>query len=372
MRSKCSLVLSNKEKFEGELIGAPVKSSGKLVFTTAMVGYGEALTDPSYFGQILLFSYPLIGNYGVPPIPPELALPIPTGIESSKIHASAVVITVDSPEAFHWKSFQSLDKWLKSQNVPGIMGLDTRHLVHMIRSTPQLLGRVEMENPTSIRMLGDIDPFAQGADTFFDPADHNVVSQVSTKDRLILGQGKKRIGLLDFGVKWNIIRQLVANDCEVEIFPWDTPVSDMDCSGWLLSNGPGDPNQTGNAKDRVVDMMKQDRPILGICLGHQILSLAAGLKTKRMPFGHRSHNQPVYEVGTRNGSITSQNHGYVVEDESLPDDWEVWYRNANDQTIEGIRHKTKPFRSVQFHPESAGGPRDTGAILERFVSEVVN
>ncbi|MEZ4741349.1 MAG: glutamine-hydrolyzing carbamoyl-phosphate synthase small subunit [Bdellovibrionota bacterium] len=372
MRSKCSLALSNGEVFEGELIGAPVRSSGELVFTTAMVGYGEALTDPSYFGQILLFSYPLIGNYGVPPIPSSLELPIPTGIESSKIHASAVLISIDSPSAFHWKSFQSLDSWLKSQNVPGIMGLDTRHLVHMIRSNPCLMGKIEMSGSSATRMLGELDPFACSDDGFFDPAKYNIVSQVSTKERIILGSGRKRIGLIDFGVKWNIIRQLVGHECEVEIFPWDTPISEMDCSGWLLSNGPGDPNQTGDSVARIRALLERSQPVLGICLGHQILSLAAGMKTRRMPFGHRSHNQPVYEVGTRKGSITSQNHGYVVEDDVLPDGWEIWFRNANDQTVEGIRHKNKPFRGVQFHPESAGGPRDTGEILDQFVSEVLN
>ncbi len=369
MRPKCSLILSNGEVFKGELIGAPVRSSGELVFTTGMVGYSEALTDPSYFGQILLFSYPLIGNYGIPPLPLGLELPIPTGFESAKVHASAVVMTIDSQEAFHWKSFHSLDSWLKSQNVPGIVGLDTRHLVHMIRQSPTLLGRIEVEGSSEIRRIGEMDSTAFPGG-FFDPGTQNILPQVSTKERILLGKGKTRIGFLDFGVKWNIIRQVIDLGCEVELFPWNTPAAEMDCSGWLLTNGPGDPARTDPATENVAALLRTERPVFGICLGHQILCRAIGARTTRMSFGHRSHNQPVYQVGTRKGYITSQNHGYVVEEDSLPADWEVWFRNVNDQTIEGIKHSSKPVRSVQFHPESAGGPRDTGWILKQFISEV--
>lgn len=356
-RRKCTLVLSTGASFAGELIGAPVPASGQMVFTTGMVGYSEALTDPSYFGQILVFTYPLIGNYGIPALPKGLELPIPRGFESDRVNAAAVIVTIDSAEVFHWNSFQSLDTWLKGQGIPGIVGLDTRHLVHLVRQTPNLLGRIA---PDGVDTKGE----------FFDPSEHEVVRSVTTKTRRRLGKGKKRIGLIDCGVKWNIIRQLVERDCEVELVPFDDDLTTVDCSGWLLSNGPGDPTRTGPLVERVRGLLKQERPILGICLGHQILSLAAGAQTKRMAYGHRSHNQPVYLVGTRRGFITSQNHGYMVDEESLPTDWEPWFRNANDQTNEGVRHKTKPYRSVQFHPEAAGGPRDTGWILEQFVDEV--
>jgi carbamoyl-phosphate synthase small subunit len=178
------------------------------------------------------------------------------------------------------------------------------------------------------------------------------------------------VGLVDCGVKWNIIRQFINFGCEVELLPWDTDLGTVDCDMWLLSNGPGDPTRTGDLTQHVEKLLHEDRPVLGICLGHQILSLAAGAITRRMPYGHRSHNQPVYECGTRRGYITSQNHGYVVEDASLPGEWEAWFRNVNDQTIEGIRHKTKPFRSVQFHPEASGGPRDTSWIFEQILAEV--
>lgn len=369
MRQKCALVLSDGHKFEGELIGAPLRASGELVFTTGMVGYSEAITDPSYFGQILTFTYPLIGNYGIPRLPKEFALPLPRGFESLKPHASAVILAIDSPEVFHWNSFQSIDSWLKEQGVPGIVGLDTRHLVHLIRSSSNLLGRVEPEHPTGDRTFSrHIDSAAPSK--FFDPGMYEILDEVSVKEPLRLGKGKVRIGLVDCGVKWNIVRQLVDMGCEVEILPWRTDFSKVDCHAWLLSNGPGDPTRTGNLREEVRKLLDGQRPVLGICLGHQILALAAGAITRRMPYGHRSHNQPVYEVGTRRGYITSQNHGYVVEEGSLPDGWVPWFKNVNDQTIEGIRHSSRPFRSVQFHPEASGGPRDTSWILEQFVSEV--
>jgi carbamoyl-phosphate synthase small subunit len=355
--------------FEGELIGAPVTASGQMVFTTGMVGYSEALTDPSYFGQILTFTYPLIGNYGIPSLPKGLELPIPRGFESNRVNAAAVIITIDSEEAFHWNSFQSLDSWLREQNVPGIVGLDTRHLVHCVRQSANLLGRVEPLKAAGTRDFGNV--FKQETDNYFDPSDHEILGEVSTSERRRLGKGKHRIGLIDCGVKWNIIRQLLNIDCEVELLPWNTDLKNVDCDGWLLSNGPGDPTKTGALGKQVAGLLKEDRPVLGICLGHQILSLAAGAQTTRMQYGHRSHNQPVYIVGTRRGFITSQNHGYVVREETLPSAWEPWFRNANDQTNEGIRHKSKPFRSVQFHPEAAGGPRDTAWIMEEFVNDII-
>ena len=369
MRQKCSLFLSDGSRFQGQLIGAPLRSSGEMVFTTGMVGYSEAITDPSYFGQILCFTYPLIGNYGIPDLPEPESPIIPRGFESSKPHAAAVIVTLDSLEAFHWNSYQSIDRWLSKNGVPGIAGLDTRHLVHMIRSTPNLLGRIEPEAPEGYRELGEgLTPNSPTA--FFDPGMNDIVGQVSTKSRRRIGSGSLRIGLVDCGVKWNIIRQFVEFGCEVELIPWDDDLESVDCDMFVLSNGPGDPTRTGDLRVRVEKLLQGHRPVLGICLGHQILSLAAGATTRRMPYGHRSHNQPVYVVGTRKGYITSQNHGYVVEDISLPDGWEAWFRNVNDQSIEGIKHKEKPFRSVQFHPEASGGPRDTAWIFKDILAEV--
>ena len=369
-RSKCTLKLSNGMEFHGELIGAPLEATGELVFTTGMVGYSEALTDPSYFGQILLFTYPLIGNYGIPPLPHELPIEKSEGFESGRVHASAVIVAVDSAEAYHWTSHQTLDEWLKEQGVPGVTGIDPRHLVHLIREHRGLSGYVIPEKAQGVRKIGEIVPERSASGLFFDPSAHEVVRDVSCKSRMVIGKGKRRIAVVDCGVKWNILRQLITFGAEVEILPWDTDFSKVDCSGWLLSNGPGDPKRTGDLKNRIATLLTGDRPILGICLGHQLLALAAGAETKRMDYGHRSHNQPVQLVGTRRGFITSQNHGYVVDEATLPADWEPWFINANDQTIEGIKHKVKPFRSVQFHPEAAGGPRDTAWIMEQFVKEV--
>jgi carbamoyl-phosphate synthase small subunit len=369
MRQKCSLVLSNGTRFEGELIGAPVSASGQLVFTTGMVGYSEALTDPSYFGQILIFSYPLIGNYGIPRLPDGLSLPIPSGFESNKVHASAVIVTVDSQEAFHWRSYHSLEQWLANQGVPGIVGLDTRHIVHMVRNSKNLLARVVPEHPSGKRDMGSSVQDAS-QESFFDPGAQPILQEVAVHQSTRITNGSPRIAIVDCGVKWNIIRQLVELNCGVELIPWNSDLSKVECDGWLISNGPGDPQQSGNLTQQIRKLISGTKPVLGICLGHQLLALAAGLTTERMNYGHRSHNQPVYLVGTRRGFITSQNHGYVVNDASVPADWEVWFRNVNDQTIEGIKHKQKPFRSVQFHPEAAGGPRDTGWIIKDFVDEV--
>ncbi|MGE0173806.1 MAG: glutamine-hydrolyzing carbamoyl-phosphate synthase small subunit [Oligoflexales bacterium] len=370
MRNQCILELSTGEAFEGKLIGAPVDASGELVFTTGMVGYSEAITDPSYYGQILCFTYPLIGNYGIPSASPGFNPDLPRGFESARPQAAAIVISVDSHEVFHWNSFSSLDTWLKQNNVPGIVGMDTRDLVHRIRSTPNLMARVNVDQPEGERYPQNPDTF-KSKSKFFDPGAHNIVKEVSVKEPIKLGKGKTRIGVVDCGVKWNIIRQLVSLGCEVEILPWNSDLSTKDVSGWLLSNGPGDPTKTENLTKGIAQLLKGDKPVFGICLGHQLLSLAAGCETRRMPYGHRSHNQPVYVTGTRRGYITTQNHGYVVVDSTLPQDWDVWFRNVNDQTVEGVKHKTKPFQSVQFHPEASGGPRDTGWLLKDFVERVI-
>lgn len=372
MRQTCDLVLSDGSRFEGHLIGAPLEASGEMVFTTGMVGYSEAITDPSYFGQILCFTYPLIGNYGIPDLPGHQNEQIPKGFESSKPHVAGVIVTVDSAEAFHWNSFHSLDAWLKQHNVPGIVGIDTRHLVHKIRSSENLLGRFEPADKTGVREVSGCSMTGSTETEFFDPGLYPVIDYVSTPIRRIVGKGKTRVGLVDCGVKWNIVRQLLEFGCEVELLPWQTELSSVDCDFWLLSNGPGDPTKAEGLIAQVRQLLKEDRPILGVCMGHQILSLAAGAATRRMAYGHRSHNQPVYEVGTRKGYMTSQNHGYVVIEESLTEPWLPWFRNVNDDSLEGIRHESKPFRSVQFHPEASGGPQDTAWIFKQSLAEVLS
>lgn len=348
------LKLSTGEVFEGELIGAPLTSSGQLVFTTGMVGYTETLTDPSYFGQIITFAYPLIGNYGVPKgQDAKLA-----GFESEKIYASGLIVGKISKHPSHWNSVKNLDQWLKEQKVTGISGIDTRALVSHITHHPNVLAKITL------------DP--NDKSNFFDPNNIQVIDKVSTKKMHTVGNGKFRIGLIDCGVKWNIVRMLENLDCSVEIYPWNTDFSKVNVDGWLISNGPGDPVKTGNLVSQIQNLLTKDKPILGICLGFQLMALAAGAKTKRLPFGHRSFNQPVQLVGTLKGFLTSQNHGFVVEKETLPKNWEAWFINANDQTLEGIKHSRFPFYAVQFHPESSGGPNDTKWIIEEFVKDVRN
>ena len=367
MSKQVTLQLSNGDVFQGRLIGAPVKASGELVFTTAMVAYSESLTDPSYFGQILVFTYPLIGNYGVPVIQSEFEVCLTMGFESKKIHASAVIVASNCVEAFHWSSGQSFHNWLLDQGVPGIVGIDTRHLVHLIRESKNLLAKVIPKRGGGKRALGCLDTYPQ--EGFFDPNDHEIIREVSTSKRKIFGKGNCRIAILDCGVKWNIIRHLIELGCEVQLIPFDAELQNVDCNAWLISNGPGNPLKTGGVIQEVKKIYETDRPILGICLGHQIMGLAAGFKTKRMAFGHRSHNQPVYQPDSKKAYITSQNHSYMVQDENIPDSWKVWFRNVNDDSIEGIIHESKPFRSVQFHPESAGGPRETAWVLDQFVAD---
>lgn len=370
-RRQVVLELENGEKFFGNLIGSSRVSSGELVFTTGMVGYSEAISDPSYFGQILVFSYPLIGNYGVPSDVVDVAgESLSLGYESGSIHAAAVVVGVDSMEAFHWRSQRSLDEWLKQAGIPGIVGIDTRMLVQKIRGGGSKLARVVPAEPDEDAKNFGILKKNEAATSFFDPAEHDLTALVSCKEPRSFGSGKKRVAIFDFGVKENIIRECLSLGCEVVVYPWDTPPQSIDASGWLLSNGPGDPGRCLAGMRGVRELLEQERPVLGICLGHQLLAKAAGFKTEKMKFGHRSHNQPVEDLSTGLAYITSQNHGYVVSDSDHPEGWEVWFRNLNDGSIEGLCHQRLPFKSVQFHPESAGGPKDTSWILKQFIDSL--
>lgn len=342
-----TLRLSNGMRIAGRSIGAPVPSSGELVFTTGMVGYPETLTDPSYYGQILVFTYPLIGNYGVPS-----AL-----LESKKIHAAGVILSHDSASAHHWESVNTISSWLKAQGVPALAAVDTRELTQIIRNSSGLLASLHASGSRAWK------------GSFYDPSQNLILPEVSTRKRQILGKGKKRIALVDCGVKWSIVRALLSQECEVELLPWDTDFSQVDCSAWLLSNGPGDPKNTGDLVPRVRTLLSGRQPVFGICLGYQLLALAAGADTYKLQFGHRGHNQPVMQVGSRRGFMTSQNHGYGVDENSLPEGWKPWFKHVNDGSLEGIRHDSGLFSGVQFHPEAAAGPWDTAWLIEDFVDK---
>lgn len=351
-RSRASLVLEDGSVFEGELFGAARPAAGEVVFNTGMAGYPESLTDPSYAGQILVLTYPLIGNYGVPPRPAPGSLDGP--FESERVQAAGLVVSTLCEEPSHWSSAGTLAAWLRAENVPGLQGIPTRTLTKILREKGTMLGKIVLP----------------GRDTeLFDPDKVNLVERVSTRAPLTYGTGRKRIALLDCGVKANIIRCLLARGVTVLRVPWDFDLGALDYDGLVISNGPGNPKRCGRAIETVRAALKRGKPIFGICLGNQLLALAAGLDTYKLRYGHRSQNQPCLDTRTGRCLITSQNHGYAVKP-GLGPDWEAWFTNANDGTNEGIRHRRLPFRAVQFHPEGAPGPRDAETLFDEFLEDV--
>lgn len=352
---KARLILEDGTQFEGYNFGADQSVSGEVVFNTAMTGYPESLTDPSYSGQILVITFPLVGNYGVPGDEKENGLL--KFFESDRIHIKALVISDYSFKHSHWNAVKSLDEWLKENNVPGIFGVDTRQITKTIREHGVMLGKVVVE--------GSEEPAE-----FTDPNKENLVAKVSTDKVEIYGDGDLKIVLVDCGCKYNIIRCLVARGATVTRVPWDYDFTQLDYDGVMLSNGPGDPQMCQATITNIKKAMQKGKPIFGICLGNQLLSIAAGATTFKLKYGHRSHNQPALMVGTNTAVITSQNHGFAVDTTSLEKDWEPYFINLNDGTSEGVRHKSKPFFSVQFHPEASSGPVDTEFLFDHFIGHI--
>lgn len=346
-RNPAYLVLESGEVFGGYFLGAETAVEGELAVSTAMTGYAESLSDPSYQGQLLVFTYPQIGNYGVSGLE----------LESGGIRARGLVVSEGRHAGSHHSRKYDLNEWLKVQGLTGIGGVDTRRLIQSLRGKGLVRGRIADH-------AGSYD--AGCCQTM----NRKSLEQVGLSEIRELGQGAWRIGLLDCGVKGSIITRLIQEGVSVLQLPHGCDPGRVDVDAWLLSNGPGDPREYSDIVEMVRGLLKQDRPIFGICLGHQLLALAAGAKVEAMPFGHRGHNQPVQEQGSKRAFITSQNHGYAVCAASLPDDWRPWFVNLNDGSNEGIRHREKPFASVQFHPEAAGGPRDTLFLLTEFVQRV--
>ena len=344
------ILLEDGSVFEGYSFGSERAVSGELVFNTGMVGYPETLTDPSYRGQILTMTYPLIGNYGVPGDEREENLM--NYFESDKIQVQGLVIADYSDEYSHWNAKKSLSRWMEENDVPGIYGIDTRELTKILREKGTMLGKIVYEKDT-------ID--------FEDPNTRNLVSEVSIKEPTIYKRGKKRIILIDCGVKNNIIRVFLRRNITVIRVPWNYDFLNEKVDGIVLSNGPGDPKMCGDTIQNVRRSLKRNIPILGICLGSQILALAANANTYKLKYGHRSHNQPCIEAGTKRCYITSQNHGYAVDSDTLSEDWREWFFNNNDKTNEGVVHISKPFFGVQFHPEASPGPDDAELIFDMFM-----
>ncbi|MDA3943346.1 MAG: glutamine-hydrolyzing carbamoyl-phosphate synthase small subunit [Bacteroidetes bacterium] len=348
------LVLADGTQIQGKSFGYPSSISGEIVFNTAMTGYPESLTDPSYKGQILVLTYPSIGNYGVPAdlINDKLHL----FFESEHIHISGLIIADYSEDYNHWNAVKSLGEWLREEKIPALFGVDTRSLTKLIREKGSMPAKI---------VHGSIDEIP-----FEDPNKRNLVDEVSTKEVIQYGSGKIKIALLDCGVKNNIIRSLLKFDTTILRIPWDYDFRKLDYDGLFISNGPGNPEKCEATIKHLQSALENEQPIFGICLGHQLLSLAAGAITYKLKFGHRSHNQPVLMRGTQKAYLTSQNHGYAVSEDSIPQKWESWFTNLNDHTNEGIRHQTKPFFSTQFHPEASSGPTDTAFLFNTFIQTI--
>ena len=385
MSKKVILRLEDGTEFTGRSFGADSPVTGEVVFNTAMTGYPESLTDPSYAGQIMVMTFPLVGNYGVPALSTEKN-GLATYMESDRIYAKAIVCQDYSEEYSHWNASTSLAEWLKKEGVPGVTGIDTRELTKVLRENGSMMGKII---------------FGSDDSTDFGKYDgENYVAQVSCKEVIrycasdyrepanrlpedippfVSADADKRptVVLVDCGVKNNIIRCLLKRNVDVVRVPWDYDFTDMEFDGLFLANGPGDPNTCSVTVDHIRAFMDKEaacggrvRPIMGICMGNQLLAKAAGATIYKLKYGHRSHNQPVRMEGTERCYITTQNHGYAVDTTTLDKDWEPLFTNMNDGSNEGVRHKRYPWFSAQFHPEACAGPTDTEFLFDKFVEKL--
>jgi carbamoyl-phosphate synthase small subunit len=359
------LELEDGSRFRGTGFGHPGATSGEVVFNTGMVGYPESLTDPSYRGQILVMTYPLVGNYGVP------ASSEPDRFESGRMQVAGLVVLSAVEDRSHAGAARTLGQWLAEEGVVGVEGVDTRRLTLRLRERGTMLGRIcgevaepgagELSNP------GTLEPTAP---PFFDPNRVNIVADVCVQEPLRWGKGRKRVILVDCGVKRSIRRELLARELEILQVPADFDYTGERFDGIVVSNGPGNPEQCQATVAVLRRAMALGRSMFGICLGSQLLALAAGGRTYKLRYGHRGQNQPCREGGSSRCRLTSQNHGYAVDADSLSDDWQVWFTNANDGSVEGIRHRRRPFRAVQFHPEAGPGPLDSRNLFDEFVESL--
>lgn len=365
MSLPASLKLKTGQIFHGTSFGAPINTFGEAVFTTSLVGYPESMTDPSYTGQILVFTQPLIGNYGVPgQVKDEFGLL--KYFESDGIQVQGIIVNDYATEYSHWTAVESLGDWCKRYNVPAISGVDTRALTQLLRDQGSTLGQICVGQDSTVDNIASLE--------FPNPNLENLVAKVSTKVPVTYNpKGDLKIAVIDCGVKQNILRCLCSRGASVTVLPFNydfNSVADQ-FDGVFVSNGPGSPTtcvETIKNLKIAIDHLK--KPIFGICMGNLLLGMAAGLEVYKLPFGNRGHNQPALNVDTGLCYITSQNHGYALNDTVMPKGWKRLFVNANDGSNEGVQHETKPIFSVQFHPEAKGGPQDTMYLFDAFLKHV--
>lgn len=356
---KLSLVLEDGTTFTGTSFGYYAETDGEVVFNTGMTGYENTLTDPSYRGQILTLTYPLIGNYGIP-CEEKDQFGLLKFFESSQIHIRALLVADYSTNSHHWKKTQSLAEWLEKNQIPAITGIDTRRLTQILRERGAMLGKIvftpETQNQSEIR----------------DPNLDNLVAEVSCPEPMeyFVENALKTIVLIDCGVKNNTLRHFSSRKINVIRVPWNYDLQTLKFDGLMISNGPGDPKMVDQTLDNINYVLNKNIPTFGICMGNQLLSLAIGADTYKLKYGHRGVNQPCLNLDTGKCYITSQNHGFAVDAKTLPSDWKVSWTNANDQTVEGVKHISKPFFAVQFHPEACPGPQDTEFLFDEFIAKL--
>ncbi|ODV63384.1 carbamoyl-phosphate synthase (glutamine-hydrolyzing) CPA1 [Ascoidea rubescens DSM 1968] len=359
---RATFTIKNGPIFNGFSFGANKNISGEAVFTTSLVGYPESMTDPSYKGQILVFTQPLIGNYGVPSPQIKDEYGLIKYFESPKIECIGIVVADVSLRYSHWNAIQSLSEWCKSEGVAAITGVDTRAIVTHLREVGSSLGKISIGEEYD----------ADEDEAFIDPGSINLVHKVSTKAPFYVPSptNKYHVAVIDCGVKENILRSLVSRGASITVFPYDYPIQNIanNFDGIFISNGPGDPTHCSTTVHNLKTLMESDynAPIFGICLGHQLLALASDAKTIKLKYGNRAHNIPALDLTTGKCHITSQNHGYAVDASTLPSYFKPYFINLNDQSNEGMIHVSKPIFSTQFHPEAKGGPLDSSFLFDKY------
>ena len=347
---KATLILEDGTTFEGKIFGYEASTSGEVVFNTAMTGYPENLTAPSNEGQILITTYPILGNYGAPPRGKKESLE--ELIEGGQIHAKAIITQDYSCEYSHWQAASSLEQWLLEEKIPGIYGIDTRALTKHLRENGTMLGKIVIEGDDNVE--------------FYTPDSENLVGKVSHKEVEEYGAGEKTVVVVDCGTRYDIIKSMTKRGVKVVFVPWDYDFNTIPYDGLIISDGPGNPELAEATLNNLRKAMESEKPIFGIGIGNLMLSIAAGGTINKLKSGHRTHNQPVRLCGTNSCYITSQSHSYVVDASTLSADWEEWFINMNDGSNEGIRHKSKPFAAVQFSPDDS----DTEFLLDEFVAKL--